>query len=212
MKISPINYYPFKSKKTTSYPKENNVAILGSSRTTSNYLILDAMDKCSEVTKHLVLSGKNILTGCGSNGIMGSAYYTAAKHSVKDENNKPKQNIVILKEPLWGDEDLESCQIIGTEKSEAARIEKFIETADSFIIFPGGPATMQEAVTIISNNYYNNNNDNSKRVILVGKEYFEGLNQQYWTMYRAGLISAKPFELYTLVESADEIIKYCKKN
>lgn len=205
MRITPVNLYSFKSNQKANYSKENNVAILGSSKASPNYLVLDAMDKTSQVTKNIILSGKNILTGCGSKGIMGSAYYTAAQYSTKDENGIPEQNVVILKEPFWGDEDLENCKILGSSSSEATRIEKFIETADSFVIFPGGPGTMQEAVTIISNNYYNQND--KKKVVLVGKEYFQGLNEQYWTMYRAGLISVKPYELYTLVDEVNETLR-----
>jgi len=205
MKIAPINLNACKSSFRANYSKENNVAILGSSKETKSYAVIDAMEKASEISKHLVLSGKNILTGCSSKGVMGSAYYAAAKHSIKDENGVPEQNIVILKRPFWGDEDFENCTIFGSEKTEAARIERFIETADSFIIFPGGPGTMQEASTLISNNYYNK--ENAKKIILVDSKYFEGLDEQYWAMYRAGLINKRPPELYSLVDEVDEVLE-----
>ena len=204
MKITPVNFKLSKINFSTNYSKENNVAILGSSKETRSYSVLDAMDKASEVAKQLVLSGKNVVTGCGSDGVMGKAYYSAAQYSTKDENGRPEQNVVILKRPFWGDEDIENCTIFGSEKTEAARIERFIETADSFIIFPGGPGTLQEATTIISNNYYNK--ENPKKVFLVDNKYFEGLNKQYWDMYVAGLIKQKPSELYTLVNDVDEIL------
>lgn len=209
MKISNINPYSFQAKQKPNYSKENNVTILGSSKATDSYLVLDAMEKASEVTKHLVLSGKNIITGCGSKGVMGSAYYSAAQNSTKDENGTPEQNVVILKRPFWGDEDLQNCTIFGSEKTEAARIERFIETADSFVIFPGGPGTLQEATTIISNNYYNK--ENFKKVILVGSDYFEGLDKQYWHMHYNGLINCKPDELYTIVDDVEEILEDINK-
>ncbi|MBQ4646237.1 MAG: LOG family protein [Candidatus Gastranaerophilales bacterium] len=202
MKITAIKQNFYTPTFKANYSKENNVAILGSSKATSS--ILDDMDKCSEITKQLVLSGKNIITGCGSKGIMGSVYYTAAKYSTKDENGAPEQNVVILKRPFWGDEDFKNCQIFGSEKTEAARIERFIETADTFIIFAGGPGTIQEASTIISNNYYNK--ENAKKVILVGSDYFKGLNEQYWNMYDCGLINRSPEELYTIVDEVDEAL------
>lgn len=205
MKISPINFYQYKPNFSANYSKENNVAILGSSKATSSDCVLDAMEKTGEITKQLVLSGKNIITGCGSQGVMGKAYYTAAKYSTKDENNRPEQNVVILKRPFWGDEDFENCTIFGSEKTEAARIERFIETADSFIIFPGGPGTLQEATTLISNNYYNKKN--SKKIILVDSEYFDGLSKQYWDMYQAGLINTQPSELFSIVDDVDEILE-----
>lgn len=205
MKISPISYNSFQAKLKPNYSKENNVAILGSSKETSALSVLWAMDKASEVSKQLVLSGKNVLTGCGAKGVMGSAFYAAAENSTKDENGRPEQNIAILKRPFWGDEDFDNCTIFGSEKSEAARIERFIETADSFVIFPGGPGTLQEATTIISNNYYNK--ENAKNIILVDSEYFEGLDKQYWDMYNAGLINKPPYELYSIVDEVDEILE-----
>ena len=209
MKISPISFYSFQAKSKPNYSKENNVAILGSSKATDSVDILNAMVKASEVSRLLVHSGKNILTGCGAKGVMGSAFYSAVNHSTRDENGKPEQNIVILKRPFWGDEDFDNCTIFGSEKSEAARIERFIETADSFVIFPGGPGTLQEATTIISNNYYNK--ENPKKVVLVGLKYFENLDEQYWKMYDAGLIDCIPYELYTIVDEVDEVLKEIEK-
>lgn len=209
MKISPINLNAYKSAFRANYSKENNVTILGSSKSTNSYAVLDSMEKAAEISKHLVLSGKNILTGCGSNGVMGSAFYSAAKYSTKDENNRPEQNVVITKQPYWGDEDLENCIILDSAKSESERIEKFIETSDCFIIFPGGPATIQEATSIIASNHYA---ENKKRIVLVGKEYFKGLDEQYQKIYQSGLLQVRPSELYTLTDNVNEVIEKAQIN
>lgn len=209
MKVQAVNFRQYAPHFSANYSKENNVAILGSSKATDSSTVLDAMDMASEISKQLVLSGKNVITGCGAKGVMGRAYYSAAEHSTKDENGRPEQNVVILKRPFWGDEDFTNCTIFGSEKTEAARIERFIETADSFIIFPGGPGTLQEATTIISNNYYNK--ENAKNIYLVGSGYFEGLDEQYWEMYAEDLINCPPNELYTIVDDVDEILEQINK-
>lgn len=74
------------------------------------------------------------------------------------------------------------------------------------VIFPGSAATLQETTTLISNNYYGKP-ENRKKIILVGKDFFKGLDMQYNTLYQAGLIKCKPDELYTLVDSEEEIKK-----
>ena len=182
-----------------NYKKEDTITILGSSKTTPS--IERYLEMCSEVAKSAVIADKNILTGCGDKGIMGSAYYTAAKYSTRNDENKPEQNIVILKDPLWGDEDLENCVIVGVQPSEAHRIQNFIETSNSFVFFPGGAGTLQEATTIISNNNYAKD---SKKVILVGKDFFKPLDEQYQNMYSAGLLNKRPDELYAIVDSSKE--------
>ena len=85
---------------------------------------------------------------------MGAAYNAAKTYSKKDEENKPSQNLAIVKTPLWGDEDIENCVVIDKADSEAQRIEKFSDLADKIVIFPGGAATLQEATTLISKNNY----------------------------------------------------------
>lgn len=203
MKVQAVNFRQYTPHFRANYSKENNVAILGSSKYTGTEVTWDAMDQAARIARSIVLSGKNVITGCGSDGVMGAAYTSAAEHSTKDENGRPEQNVVILKRPFWGDEDFINCTIFGSEKTEAARIERFIETADSFIIFPGGPGTLQEATTLISNNYYNK--ENAKKIYLVGSEYFEGLDSQYWDMYMQKLIDCTPDELYTIVDHVYEI-------
>ena len=59
-------------KYKTKESRENTVAVLGSSKTVDE--ILDYMDICSNSTKAMVLSGKNLVHGCGTAGIMGAAY------------------------------------------------------------------------------------------------------------------------------------------
>jgi len=204
------NYISFQAKISntispiykTPQSKSNTIAILGSSKVTDD--ILNYMDICSNSVKAMVLNGKNIVTGCGSTGIMGSAFYSAKNNSKNDEEGKPIQNLAIVTEPLWGDEDLENCITLTSANSEAERIEKFSEVANTMVIFAGSTTTLQEATTLITKNYYGKEED-KKKIVLVGKDFFNGLIEQYNKLYETGLIKCKPSELFTVVDSEEEL-------
>ena len=202
MRISPVNSNSYKPSFKFKIEKDKNVAILGSSK--SSDALLPDIVKVSKITREIVTSGKNIVTGCGTKGIMGQAYYTAAGYSETDKFGIPTQNYVILKSPLWGDEDIKNCRIISTQTTEGRRIESFIESANKFVIFPGGPGTIQEASTLIANNYYNK--EDKKDIILVNKEYFKPLDEQYKKMYDMGLLKVEPEKLYTITDDIDKVM------
>lgn len=193
---------------TTEESKAKTVTVLGSSK--SSDAILNAMDLCSKTSKVLVNKGYNILTGCGTKGIMGSAHFAASESSAIDiSTGKPKQNLAIVVEPAWGDEDLEHCTPIGKATSEADRIEKFGKTSNTFLIFPGSATTIQEAVSLIQQNEYSKDQP-LKKILLVGKKYFEGLKIQYDKLAESKLLKHKPDELFKVVDSEDEILKEIK--
>lgn len=188
---------------TTPEMRKKAVVILGSSRTTEP--LLEYMQLCSETTKELVKNGFNIVTGCGSNGIMGAAYNAAKENSAINLKGKPIQNLAIIVNPLWGDENLKDCIIIGKASSEAERIIKFTKVADCFIFFPGGTTTLQEAATIIRYNVHNEENK-FKKIILVGKEYFDGMKKQYETMAKMKFLKKVPDYFFKILSEKNEII------
>ena len=188
--------------------RENTVGILGSSKSTKE--IMEYMDACANITKGIVLSGKNILHGCGNSGIMGAVYDSGKKYSTKDLTGRPIQNLAIIAVPMWGDEDLDNCVPISTSISEADRIEKFSQIADTFVIFPGSSTTLQEATTLITKNYYGKPED-KKQIILVGKDFYKGLQEQYQKMYDCKLIKCPPEELFTIVDTEDEVNELVNK-
>ena len=188
--------------------KKNTIAILGSSKAADR--IMNYMDMCSNVVKSLILADKKIVHGCGTTGIMGAAHYAGIKYSKINSEGKPEQNLGIVTDKLWGNEDTENCVMLTSAKNEADRIDKFAEVADTMLVFPGSVTTLQEATTLIQKNYYGESKD-KKKIILVGKEYFRGLDKQYHTLYNNGLISTKPEELYTIVDSENEINEFIKK-
>lgn len=192
----PEKYYSPQSKADT-------IAILGSSKQTDE--ILKYMDMCSNITKAIILSGKNIVHGCGNSGIMGSAYKAGQEYSKKDEQNKPLQNLAIIANPLWGDEDLENCIPLTTTDSEAERIEKFADVANTIVVFPGSVSTIQEVSTLIAKNYYGKP-ENRKQIILVGKDFFKGLITQYEKLYNSGLINCPPDVLFKIADNEADLL------
>lgn len=183
--------------------KEKNVVVLGSSKNSSQ---LDKyLKNCSDITRHFVENGFNIVSGAGSKGIMGEAYNTAYKYSMKDINNNPIQNLGILTEPLWGDENLENCVIIGKAKSEADRIEKFSKVSNKFLIFPGSAGTIQEASTLVSESVYGTE---PKKIALFGADFWKYFEDVYKKIAEFNLIKKPIDELFRIVNSKEELIKF----
>ena len=65
---------------------------------------------------------------------MGESYNAAFKNS-KIENGKHIQNLAIIREALWGGENLDDCVIIDKATSEGDRIEKFCKVSNTFILY-----------------------------------------------------------------------------
>lgn len=197
------NIPPLNEAYTTPASKARTVTILGSSRTIEP--LQEWMDLCSKVTKGLVDNGYNVLSGCGQNGIMGAAYKSAEKASIKDANGRPIQNLAIL--AGWADEDIEHCLPIGMSTSEADRIDKFAKVSDNFVIFPGGETSLQEITSLTPKNKYLKEGDSFKKIILVSQEFFHGLLQQYKKGIEWGTITT-PFEkLFKVLDSEADILK-----
>ncbi len=193
-------------KYTTPEQRAKTVTILGSSKPADG--ILNAMDLCSKLTADLVRGGYNIQTGCGANGIMGMAYNAAKENSTRDiETGKPKQNIAIIMQPAWGDEDLDNCTPIGKATSENERLTKFRKTSDTFVVFPGSATTIEETALLIQQNEYSRKDTPLKKIILVGNEFFSGLKQQYQKLFDSKLLKHSPDELFTVLDSEEEILQ-----
>ena len=188
---------------TTPEKRAKSVVILGSSKTTEP--LMEYLDLCSQTTKELVKNGYNIITGCGTKGIMGAAYYAAKEASAINLEGKPVQNLAIIVNPLWGDENLDDCLVIGKASSESERIIKFTRVADNFVIFPGGTTTLQEATTLIRHNVHSEESG-LKKIILAGKEFFAGLKQQYETMAKMRFLKKVPDYFFKILSEKNEII------
>jgi len=186
--------------------KEQTITILGSSRDAQS--INEITKNLYNISKKLVLRGYNILTGCGSNGIMGAASKGASSAEKNPEN--PQKNLAILVNPLWGDEDTVHSKVIAKNaNSESDRIENgFLKTSNNFLVFPGGASSIQEAATIIAKNKYRPKGTEPLKIYLVGKDYYSGLVKQYDDMYKAGILGAKPNELFEVIEPDQVLEKF----
>ena len=189
---------------TIKVSKQNTVAILGSSA--SSEPLEKYLKASSDITRHFIENGFDVVHGCGSQGIMGVVYKPAQTHFIKDFQGKPVQNLAIV-EPLYGDENLVDCSSIGKANSEAERITKFTKVADNFVIFPGSATTLQETTTLIQNNSYCKDGE-VKKVILFDAGFWEGLVSQYKKLFDMKLLKENPIgKLFHIANSKEEVIK-----
>lgn len=84
----------------------------------------------------------------------------------------------------------------------------FVKYSQGFVILPGGFGTLDEmfeALTLIQTKKINN-----RPVVLIGKAYWEGLFE--WVekvmLRQENNISEKDLKLYSIVDTADEAVKY----
>lgn len=83
----------------------------------------------------------------------------------------------------------------------------FVKYSQGFVILPGGFGTLDEmfeALTLIQTNKIN-----KRPVVMLGKSYWQGL--MAWveeTMLREANISDRDLNLYRIVDTADEAVKY----
>jgi len=176
---------------TTPESRMNTVATIGSSRTTPQ--ILKDMDATSPVIREIIQSGKNINSGCGEGGMMGVFYNTAYNYS-KRENGIPVQNLAIVMDPPWGDENIDNCIPIGKATSEIDRIDKFMRSSDNFLAEKGGVSTLQEMAQVVGEN---------KNIVFADKKFYIGLSEQYTRMYKDNLLPYAPEETFLRTDNKD---------
>jgi len=185
----------------TPESRARTVTVLGSSKSVDP--IKEQVALSGRVSGELIRRGFNVLTGAGNAGVMGASYKAAAENA--NAAGPRGENLVIAVRPAWGDENLSDARAIGVADSEAERIEKFAKTSDSFLIFPGSAGSLQEAATLIAKNAYRGKAP-LKRVILVGRDFFGGLSQQYQRLFADGLLKEAPEALFSVVDTAEEIL------
>ena len=184
--------------------KEKNVVILGSSRNSKE--VDKYLQACSDITRHFVENGYNIVHGCGTKGIMGEVYTTAQEYSLKDKKNKPVQNLGIITEQLWGNENLNDCILIGKATSEGDRIEKFAKVSDKFLIFPGSAGTIQEASTLVQKNVYG---QKPLKVVLFGSEFWKPFELVYKKIAEFDLLKNR--YLFDIADNISDAVRFLLK-
>jgi len=178
--------------------KEHMVSVFGSARFAPD----DPMSlEAEKMGRLLVENGYGVITG-GGPGIMRSA--SKGAHDANglsvglniqlphEQQPNPFQNVSL---PFHYFFNRKTC---------------FLKYTTAVIVFPGGFGTMDEffeTVTMIQTEKMNR-----VPVILVGKEFFGGLVD--WlrqVMYPTGAIDTEDFQLFKLVEDAEEAIDYLLK-
>jgi predicted Rossmann-fold nucleotide-binding protein len=196
---------PLDARYTGPESRARTVTVLGSSKSVDP--IKAQIGVSADVAGELIRRGYNVLTGAGNAGVMGAAYAAAAENAnaAARAGRVSGENLVIAVRPAWGDENLADARAIGIADSEAERIEKFARTSDSFLIFPGSAGSLQEAATLIAKNAYRGKAP-LKRIILVGRDFFGGLSQQYHRLFADGLLKESPEALFRVVDTAEELL------
>ena len=191
----------FDERYTGPESRARTVTVLGSSKSVDP--IKEQVALSAEASGELVRRGYNVLTGAGNAGVMGAAYASAAANA----NAAPRrgENLVLAVRPGWGDENLSDARAIGIADSEPRRVEAFTKVSDNFLIFPGSAGSIQEAAILVAMNAYRGKAP-LKRIILVGRDFFGGISQQYQRLFADGLLKEAPEALFRVVDSLDEIL------
>jgi predicted Rossmann-fold nucleotide-binding protein len=196
---------PLDARYTGPESRARTVTILGSSKSVDP--IKEQIALSASAAGELIRRGYNVLTGAGNAGVMGAAYAAASDNAnAAPQAGSPRgENLSMVVRPAWGDENLADARAIGIADSEAERIEKFAKASDSFLIFPGSAGSLQEAATLIAKNAYRGKAE-LKRIILVGRDFFGGLSQQYQRLFADGLLKERPEALFRVVDTAEELL------
>lgn len=187
------------------YYNKRNVIVLGSSRSTPDSE--KTLRKVEKIAKELALRGYNIVTGAGDCGVMGAAItgaYNAINLTDRRINwNAPEHvgaSISVVTQGGWGDEDLNrstpiSMAVSGDEHERVKIFNDLLENPHSAVIIAEpGATTLQEATTLIAMNKYRKKGTPPNRIFLLGKDNFEGLQQQYARMYSRGNFPTDPYD------------------
>ena len=186
--------------------RAKTVTILGSSR--SSDPLKPYMLAAESLARDLVLRGFHVLTGCGSAGIMGAAYRGASTAANLPPGGSPRgENRVILIRPLWEPCDFTTARAIGIAESEGERIEKFRRASRTFVIFPGGAATLQEIATLVTMNRYSERFGPRRKLLLVDRRFYAGLAAQYRKQEQSGTLGAPVRDLLRIVDSPERVLR-----
>ena len=82
----------------------------------------------------------------------------------------------------------------------------FLKYSQAFVIFPGGVGTLDELFEAITLAQCGHNV--KYPIVLVGKSYWEGLvSWMQETLWKHGAISQKDFDLFRVVDTAEEAVE-----
>jgi len=170
------------------------VSVFGSARTLStNPYYLEA----EKIGKLLVEAGFGVITG-GGPGIMEAAN--------KGAHNAGGKSIGVGID-LPFESNMNDYVDLGVENRYFfTRKVMFLKYSHAFVIFPGGVVTLDELFEAITLAQCGHNV--KYPIVLVGKSYWEGLvSWMQETLWKHGAISQKDFDLFRVVDTAEEAVE-----
>ena len=179
---------------TLAHAKEMSVSVFGSARTPE-----DAPDykEAFKMGRLLAENGYGVITG-GGNGIMGAANrgtFEAQGQSVglnielpHEQHPNPFQTISLAFRYFF------------------VRKVCFLKYSTAVIVFPGGFGTLDELGEVLT--MVQTRKINPIPIILVGKNFWEGMTEWFKTMEKESLISPGDIDLIKIVDTADEAMAY----
>lgn len=177
--------------------RDKTVAILGSSKSVKQAPgNTGFIQMAAELAKDLASKGYNVVTG-GGYGVMESANKGA--WSVD-----PSKSLAV-EVTSWKDEHKKKIfNTLAEVKTGAERTDLFRKLAKFWVIFPGGPGTMQELSVGGESKYYGSKD--APEMILVGKKFQQPLFDYFTNMNTLG-VAKNPENSYKLADSKGEILE-----
>ena len=170
------------------------VSVFGSARTLNTH---DYYQEAEKVGKLLVEAGFGVITG-GGPGIMEAANKGAHEAGGKSIG-------VGIELPF--EASMNEYVDLGVENRYFfTRKVMFLKYSQAFVIFPGGVGTLDELFEAITLAQCGHNV--KYPIVLVGKSYWSGLVE--WmqeTLWKHGAISQKDFDLFRVVDTAEEAVE-----
>lgn len=179
---------------TLAHAREMSVSVFGSARTPE-----DAPDykEAYKMGRLLAENGYGVITG-GGNGIMGAAN----KGAFEADGQSIGLNIELPHEQRPNPFQTISLAF----RYFFVRKVCFLKYSAAVIVFPGGFGTLDELGEVLT--MVQTRKINPIPIILVGKNFWEGMTEWFKTMEKEGLISPGDIDLIKIVDTADEAMAY----
>jgi len=158
--------------------------------------------KTAELGEKLALAGHSLIFGGGKNGMMGAVAEGFMKHGAGIISVVPKfflgMNVV-----------LDGCDVYVNHDTLNERKTYMEDSADAFIVTPGGIGTFDELFEVIT---LNNLKQMDKPVIIYNiNGFFTPLLAYIEECVRLNFISESVLSIYKVTDSADEIVRLLEK-
>lgn len=172
------------------------VAILGSARTKPEERYYKMAE---EIALKITRLGFGVITG-GGPGIM-----EAANKGAKEAGGDSIGLVIQLPFEAKGNDFIDYDKYI-TFDYFFVRKTIFMRYAQGYIVMPGGFGTLDEMVEVLT--LIQTEKLSDFPIILVGKDYWQGLIDWFHgTLLKEKMVSEEDFELFHVVDTADEAVK-----